>query len=757
MAINIRIGTAFDPKGLNQAQQALNKIQGNFRNLGRNFVIAGAAFAGATAVITKSAQALSRIESINAQTAQTIKSMGNAANVSAGQVEELANKLEAMTATEAESIQEGANLLLTFRNISDQFGEGNDIFTQTTEIMVDMARVLKSSTTQEAIRLGKALNDPVRGLTALTKVGVSFTDQQREQVKALQESGDLLGAQKIILAELNAQFGGSGAAYAATFAGQVDLLNHELGALGEEATLVVMPALQTMVGQFRELAPEIGAKMKTAIESVDWKAFAQTIVDLITFLTQNAETIMRVVTAIYLLNTAYNLGKVAVGLYSAATLIAKANLDATTTSAKLLRTALFLGGVTIAVGSVIEEYRRLKEVVSEANSEVSKFNQESIAVSGAAAKLNPINTLWQNITKSILGAITANRTFNNELGTPRATGGSVMDDYGYNLRSNTPVPQIKIPTVVSPVLTGGGKGTASSLPALSGLPALIAEANKNSTMTTKAAIRATKLGNAGLSKEVSAWIATSSKPAVAANQALARISKNGAKAITNLTNAYNKSSAGQAAAAQASAEASAAASQAAAEMQAAQEAAARAAQEAADREAAALAERERVYQSFLDTVKNTFAGIKNSILGAFDLTQLGGSTSSITRNMDKLLAKLRSFASNVRNLAGMGLDPALLQQVITAGPVAGARLASALVAGGAGALANINRGFAEFGDLAGQIATTGTESLFNRPTQQSVYNINVSGGVGSGATIGQAIVDAIKAYERTSGAVWVGA
>jgi hypothetical protein len=40
---------------------------------------------------------------------------------------------------------------------------------------------------------------------------------------------------------------------------------------------------------------------------------------------------------------------------------------------------------------------------------------------------------------------------------------------------------------------------------------------------------------------------------------------------------------------------------------------------------------------------------------------------------------------------------------------------------------------------------------------QTVYNINVNGGVGSGATIGKSIVDAIKAYERTSGAVWQGA
>jgi hypothetical protein len=164
-----------------------------------------------------------------------------------------------------------------------------------------------------------------------------------------------------------------------------------------------------------------------------------------------------------------------------------------------------------------------------------------------------------------------------------------------------------------------------------------------------------------------------------------------------------------------------------------------------------------VFQSFADAVKNTFAGIKNSILGAFDLTELGGSTNAITRNMDKLLVRLRAFASNVSKLSGMGLDPALLQQVITAGPLAGARLAESLVMGGAGALAAINAGYSEFGALSSQIAQTGTESLFNRETQQNIYNINVDGGVGSGATIGKAIVDAIKAYERTSGAVWQGA
>jgi hypothetical protein len=86
--------------------------------------------------------------------------------------------------------------------------------------------------------------------------------------------------------------------------------------------------------------------------------------------------------------------------------------------------------------------------------------------------------------------------------------------------------------------------------------------------------------------------------------------------------------------------------------------------------------------------------------------------------------------------------------------MAGAKLAESLVMGGAGALSAINAGYSEFGTLAGQIATTGTNSLFNREAQQTVYNINVDGGVGSGSTIGKAIVDAIAAYERTSGAVW---
>ena len=306
--------------------------------------------------------------------------------------------------------------------------------------------------------------------------------------------------------------------------------------------------------------------------------------------------------------------------------------------------------------------------------------------------------------------------------------------------------------VVIPTVGGTGTDTstttggASKTPALSGLPALIAESKKNEKVLKKEVA----LQGAGLSEEVAKWVTSSSKPVVAANQALKRIGKNGDKAIANLTKNYQNSAAGQQAAAAAFAKAEDARIAADQERN-------RIADELAKAETARIDGLNQLYANFLDTIKSTFSGIKNSIMGAFDITGLGGSTNAILRNMDKLLTKLKSFSTNVKQLATMGLDPALLQQIITAGPMAGARIASALVAGGAGALSAINAGYGQVGSLASEIATTGVQSLFDTQKQQNVYNITVTGGVGSGSTIGKAIVDAIKDYERTSGAVWQGA
>jgi hypothetical protein len=179
--------------------------------------------------------------------------------------------------------------------------------------------------------------------------------------------------------------------------------------------------------------------------------------------------------------------------------------------------------------------------------------------------------------------------------------------------------------------------------------------------------------------------------------------------------------------------------------------------QAANQEAGILDKRLSAFESFNNAVKGLFGQIKESILSSFNLPTLGNSINSITRNIGKLLEKTKSFAQNISKLAGLGLNPALLQQVIGAGPMAGSQLAAALVGGGSAFVSQLNSAYGEFGNLASGIAGAGVTSAFNNPTVANTYNIEVNGGVGSGPTIGKAIVDAIKSYERTSGAVWQGA
>lgn len=148
------------------------------------------------------------------QTEAAIRSTGGAANVTAAQVGKLAANLEAKVAVEDDAIRSGANLLLTFTNVRNEVGKGNDIFNQATGVLVDMAAALGTDVTSGAIQLGKALNDPIAGVSALAEVGVTFTEQQKEQIKTMVQAGDTAKAQQIILAELRKEFGGSAAAQA---------------------------------------------------------------------------------------------------------------------------------------------------------------------------------------------------------------------------------------------------------------------------------------------------------------------------------------------------------------------------------------------------------------------------------------------------------------------------------------------------------------------------------------------------------------
>lgn len=175
---------------------------------------------------------------VAADTAQTIRSTGGAANVTAKHVAALSGAISGKTGVDDEAIQAGANMLLTFKQIRNEAGANNKVFDRSVGILTDLSVKMGNDPKRAAIQLGKALNDPVRGLTALTRVGVTFDDQQREQIESMVKAGDVLGAQKIMLRELSSEFGGAAAAQATP----LDKLKVSAGNLTETIGSGLQPA-----------------------------------------------------------------------------------------------------------------------------------------------------------------------------------------------------------------------------------------------------------------------------------------------------------------------------------------------------------------------------------------------------------------------------------------------------------------------------------------------------------------------------------
>jgi hypothetical protein len=174
----------------------------------------GAGVAAAGFAAKKAFTEFQEAEKATAQTSAALKSTGRAAGVTAKQIEQLANAISLKAGIDDEAIQSSENLLLTFTKVRNETGRGNDIFNQATQSIVDMSVAMDQDLKSSAVQIGKALNDPIKGMTALQRVGVAFTEKQKERVTGWVEEGDALRAQKFILKELTKEFGGSAAAQA---------------------------------------------------------------------------------------------------------------------------------------------------------------------------------------------------------------------------------------------------------------------------------------------------------------------------------------------------------------------------------------------------------------------------------------------------------------------------------------------------------------------------------------------------------------
>lgn len=221
---------------------------------GRIGGIAKTAILGLTGVaalgVGLSIKAAADAEKVSAQTAAVLASTHGVAGVTNQAVMDLATSLSRVTPFEDDVVQATENMLLTFTSI------GKDVFPRATETALNMATALGEDTQAAAIQLGKAMNDPITGATALRRVGVALTEQQMEQIKVMQESGDLMGAQKVILDELSIEFGGAARAAGQTFAGQLSILKGQIGNVGEA---IGGPLIGALTGLLTKVMPGLEA------------------------------------------------------------------------------------------------------------------------------------------------------------------------------------------------------------------------------------------------------------------------------------------------------------------------------------------------------------------------------------------------------------------------------------------------------------------------------------------------------------------
>jgi hypothetical protein len=201
---------------LNQASGALDGFGKKLKGIGG--LIAGAFTIGAIGGFVKNAilaaEEAQQANNVLTQLAKTTGVLGADTAAATSRMIAFADSQEKILGIEAEVIKGVQGQLLSFKAVGASADEAGGAFDRASMAAFDMAAAGFGSAESNATQLGKALEDPVRGLGALRKAGTTFTAEQQEMIASLVESGDLLGAQTMILDEVESQYGGAAEAAA---------------------------------------------------------------------------------------------------------------------------------------------------------------------------------------------------------------------------------------------------------------------------------------------------------------------------------------------------------------------------------------------------------------------------------------------------------------------------------------------------------------------------------------------------------------
>ena len=241
MAVTIPIISEFDGKGISKGIAEFKQLEGAGAKasftLKKAAVPAGLAVAGLTAFLVKAAKGAEEARQATQRLDQVLTSMG--VPEATQRVSQYAEQLERTIAVDADVIKATQTKLATFSELTKTVEQAGGAFDRATLAALDLAAAGFGTAETNAIQLGKALQDPIKGITALAKSGVTFTEQEKDKIRVLVESNRMLEAQDIVLQAIEKQVGGTAEASASSFA----KMQFSLAGIADTFGEMVLPAI----------------------------------------------------------------------------------------------------------------------------------------------------------------------------------------------------------------------------------------------------------------------------------------------------------------------------------------------------------------------------------------------------------------------------------------------------------------------------------------------------------------------------------
>jgi len=221
--------------------------------------IATVAITGMSKAFAFAMERAEEAQKVEVQLEAVIKSTGGAAGVTAEQIISLAQNLSALSGVEDDVIIASSNILLTFTQI------GKDVFPKVQETALDLSQAFGMDLQSASVMLGKALQDPATGMTALTRVGVTFSEEMKAAAQSMVDNGQIARAQGMILEEVARQVGGSAAAMGGTVAGESSKIKNLIGNMGEDFGKAFLPLKGDLLVIVREFLTQVSHSLQPAM------------------------------------------------------------------------------------------------------------------------------------------------------------------------------------------------------------------------------------------------------------------------------------------------------------------------------------------------------------------------------------------------------------------------------------------------------------------------------------------------------------